>query len=200
MAFNFSLFSGLRSDSTVPAGSLLKASSVGANTVKGPLPFKVSARPAACSAVVNVLKVPAATAVSTMSFCAEPAAAGIALMRTLRINAKLAIFNFISPPSLFFSEFSVALLLFAVLTIENNYYRNTIKQGDSSIHVSANQKSGGRCCTGRKTGKSVKHNYRRASALCLGQEIPHTEAVKEHGAGGIGKAHRTLGGHAVKTG
>src|SRR5579863_1692084 len=66
MAFNLSLFSGLRSDSTVPAGSLLKASSVGANTVKGPLPFRVSARPAAWSAAAKVLKVPAATAVSTI--------------------------------------------------------------------------------------------------------------------------------------
>jgi hypothetical protein len=33
-----SLFSGSRSDSTVPDGSFLKASSVGANTVKGPSP------------------------------------------------------------------------------------------------------------------------------------------------------------------
>ena len=41
------------------------------NTVKGPLPFRVSASPAACSAVANVLKLPAATAVSTMSFIAD---------------------------------------------------------------------------------------------------------------------------------
>ena len=38
-------FSGLaRSDSTVPAGSLAKASSVGAKTVNGPSPLRVSTR------------------------------------------------------------------------------------------------------------------------------------------------------------
>jgi hypothetical protein len=61
-----------------------------------------------------------------MSFCAEPAAAGIALARTLSINAKLATFTL----SLLVFHFlvllfSVALLPFAVLTIENNYCRKT---------------------------------------------------------------------------
>jgi hypothetical protein len=64
---SLALFSGLSSDSTVPAGSLAKAASVGANTVNGPGPLRVSTRPAALSAVARVLKLPAATAVSTMS-------------------------------------------------------------------------------------------------------------------------------------
>jgi len=54
----------------VPAGSLAKAASVGANTVNGPLPFSVSTRPAALSAAARVPKLPAATAVSTMSLVA----------------------------------------------------------------------------------------------------------------------------------
>ena len=36
--------------STVPAGSLAKAASVGANTVRGPLPERVSTRPQAVTA------------------------------------------------------------------------------------------------------------------------------------------------------
>jgi len=51
----------------VPAGSLAKASSVGAKTVKGPGPFNVSTRSAALRAAARVLNEPAATAVSTMS-------------------------------------------------------------------------------------------------------------------------------------
>lgn len=42
----------------VPAGSLAKASSVGAKTVKGPAVFMVSARPAAPRAAARVLKAP----------------------------------------------------------------------------------------------------------------------------------------------
>ncbi len=61
------MFSGLSRVSTVPAGSLANAASVGANTVNGPSPFKASTRSAALSAAASVLKVPAATAVSTMS-------------------------------------------------------------------------------------------------------------------------------------
>ena len=53
--------------STVPAGSLAKASSVGANTVNGPALLRVSIKLAAVSAAARVLKVPAATAVSIMS-------------------------------------------------------------------------------------------------------------------------------------
>jgi uncharacterized membrane protein len=44
-----------------------------------------------------------------MSFCAEPAAAGMALTRTLRINAKLAAFNSISPYFLVLSVFGCSL-------------------------------------------------------------------------------------------
>jgi hypothetical protein len=73
-----------------------------------------------------VLKVPAPTAVPTMSFCAGLAAAGIAHARTLRINAKLAAFTLSLLLFIFlFYLFSVALLPFAVLTIENKYLRNT---------------------------------------------------------------------------
>ena len=62
---NFSLsFSKL---SKVPAGSLAKASSVGANTVNGPGPLSASTNPAAFTAATKVLKLPAATAVSTIS-------------------------------------------------------------------------------------------------------------------------------------
>ena len=48
-------------------GSLAKAASVGANTVKGPAPFSAGTKPAAVRAAARVLKVPAPTAVSTMS-------------------------------------------------------------------------------------------------------------------------------------
>ena len=51
----------------MPAGSFAKASSVGANTVNGPGPFRVSTRSAACSALASAWNDPAATAVSTMS-------------------------------------------------------------------------------------------------------------------------------------
>ena len=74
IATSFSLFSGLSRSSTVPAGSLANASSVGAKTVNGPVPFSVSTSPAAFSAAVSVLKLPAATAVSTMSFLAVSSA------------------------------------------------------------------------------------------------------------------------------
>ena len=73
MAVSLALFSGLSRLSSVPAGSLANASSVGANTVNGPLPFSVSTRPAACSAAARVLNDPAATAVSTMSAVAASA-------------------------------------------------------------------------------------------------------------------------------
>ena len=57
----------LSNASTVPAGSLAKASSVGAKTVKGPAPLRVSTKPAAVTAATRVVKEPAETAVSTMS-------------------------------------------------------------------------------------------------------------------------------------
>jgi len=53
--------------STVPSGSLAKASSVGAKTVKGPSPLRASTKPAACKAAAKVVKRPSATAVSTIS-------------------------------------------------------------------------------------------------------------------------------------
>ena len=49
-------------------GTAAKASSVGANTVNGPSPRSVSSSPAACTADTSVVKLPASTAVSTMSF------------------------------------------------------------------------------------------------------------------------------------
>jgi hypothetical protein len=49
------LFSGLSSVSTVPDGNLAKASLVGANTVKGPLPDSVSTRSAAFTAATSVV-------------------------------------------------------------------------------------------------------------------------------------------------
>ena len=52
----------------VSAGILAKAASVGAKTVKGPLPLRVSTRPAAFTAVTRVLKEPASMAVSTIFF------------------------------------------------------------------------------------------------------------------------------------
>jgi len=52
----------------VPSGNAANASSVGAKTVKGPVPFKTSTRPAACTAATRVPNWPADIAVSTMSF------------------------------------------------------------------------------------------------------------------------------------
>jgi hypothetical protein len=51
----------------VPAGSNEKARSSGARIVNGPGPFRVSTNPAAFIAATNVLKPPAATAISTIS-------------------------------------------------------------------------------------------------------------------------------------
>src|SRR5882762_326567 len=61
-----SLFSGLTRVSTVPAGSLAKASSVGAKTVKGPALLRVSTRPPALTAATRVLWIGELTAFSTM--------------------------------------------------------------------------------------------------------------------------------------
>src|ERR1700756_1468633 len=55
MLVSVALFSGLTSVSTVPAGSLAKASLVGANTVNGPGPSSVSTRPAALTAATSVV-------------------------------------------------------------------------------------------------------------------------------------------------
>src|SRR5579864_2721144 len=93
MLCNLALFSGFRSDSSVPGGSLAKASSVGANTVNGPGPFNVSTNPAAFTAATNVVKLPAETAVSTISE-AEAASADIA--RNANNCTKRFILDFLS--------------------------------------------------------------------------------------------------------
>ncbi len=69
MVFNVSL--SLSNASIVPSGSLSKASSVGANTVKGPSPCKASTSPVSVSALASVLKFPDSTAIVTMSL-SEP--------------------------------------------------------------------------------------------------------------------------------
>src|SRR5579864_4084235 len=76
-----------------------------------------------------------------MSFCAEPAAAGKALTRTLRINAKLAAFNFISPFIFLFSLFSVALLPVCCINYREQLLSQYDKQRNSANHVSTSQKS-----------------------------------------------------------
>src|SRR4249919_3649831 len=72
----------LRRPSSVPAGSAAKAASVGAKTVKGPLPWSVSTRPAALTAVSRVLNEPASVAVSTMSLAMASADADGAALGT----------------------------------------------------------------------------------------------------------------------
>jgi len=67
MSVKACLFSGKSRLSTVPAGKAAKASSVGAKTVKGPSPLRVSTNSAAPRAAARVVKRPSATAVSTMS-------------------------------------------------------------------------------------------------------------------------------------
>ena len=54
MLLSVERLSGLRSVSTVPAGSLSKAAFVGAKTVNGPVPLSVSASPAALTAATSV--------------------------------------------------------------------------------------------------------------------------------------------------
>ena len=51
---------------SVPAGSFAKAASVGANTVKEPLPDRVSTRSVALSAATSVEKAPSLLAISAM--------------------------------------------------------------------------------------------------------------------------------------
>src|SRR3954452_9431757 len=79
----------LRRPSSVPAGSAAKAASVGANTVKGPLPSSVSARPAALTAVTRVLNDPASVAVSTMSLVIAAADAEGAVLPAAVLGAAL---------------------------------------------------------------------------------------------------------------
>ena len=76
----------------MPAGSAAKAASVGANTVKGPLPWSVSTRPAALTAVRRVLNEPASVAVWTMSLAMAAAEAeGAALGAAAAVGAGLGV-------------------------------------------------------------------------------------------------------------
>lgn len=65
IATSLSLFSGFSRLSTVPAGSALNASSVGAKTVMFSVVASASASPAALAAASSVLNVPTESAVST---------------------------------------------------------------------------------------------------------------------------------------
>lgn len=89
MAWSCALFSGLRSDSTVPSGSLAKALSVGAKTVNGPLLLRTSTRSAALTAATSVLKLSADAAVSTISFLG-PAWAE----KATKVNATIVLISF----------------------------------------------------------------------------------------------------------
>ena len=60
-----SLLSGFNRPSTVPAGNAAKAAFVGAKIVKGPVPLRVSTRPAAVTAVTRVVWSADPTAIST---------------------------------------------------------------------------------------------------------------------------------------
>src|SRR5512139_3636427 len=80
MATSFDLFSGLSRLSTVPAGSLANAASVGAKTVNGPLPWRVSTRPAAFTAATRVLKLSAPEATDTRSLPVVQVAAEAVLL------------------------------------------------------------------------------------------------------------------------
>ena len=80
----------------VPFGSAAKASSVGAKTVNGPSPFRVSVRFVALSAVRSVVKFPFSSATSTMVFvplsCAEAVKVAILINnRIIKARSKLII-------------------------------------------------------------------------------------------------------------
>jgi hypothetical protein len=88
-----SLFSGLRRLVSTPAGSLLKASLVGARTVNGPLSDRVSVKSAALMALTRVDKVDSELAVPTMLVWAE---ALIFVTRVkVRIEAEIVLRKFI---------------------------------------------------------------------------------------------------------
>ena len=65
MSTSFDLFSGFKSVSTVPAGNFAKALLSGAKTVKGPVPSRVAARPAACTAATTVVSIAAIQGTNT---------------------------------------------------------------------------------------------------------------------------------------
>src|SRR5580698_5514166 len=99
-----SLFSGFSNVSTVPAGSLAKASLVGAKTVNGPAPFRVSTRPAAFTAATRVVWSAELTALSMMSlvgYIGCPPTMGVlsaakAIHAVTRLNSRTADLRFIS--------------------------------------------------------------------------------------------------------
>ena len=72
MTESYALFSGSNKLSTVPAGSFTKASLVGANTVNGPLLFKVVTKSAAFKASISVVCALQPPATSTISFLLVP--------------------------------------------------------------------------------------------------------------------------------
>jgi hypothetical protein len=79
--------------SRVPGASFANASSVGANTVYGPGPFSVSTRPASVSARASVVKLPASTAVSTISFPAPAVVVAGRARPTMRPSTPMATVN-----------------------------------------------------------------------------------------------------------
>ena len=66
-----------RRASIFPSGRAAKALSVGAKTVNGPSPFRVSVRFVALSAVRSVVKFPFSSATSTMVFVLSPSAEAV---------------------------------------------------------------------------------------------------------------------------
>ena len=85
-----------RRASIVPFGSAAKASSVGAKTVNGPSPFRVSVRFVALRAVRSVVKFPFSSATFTMVFVPSPCAVAVQVAalnnnRIIKARAKLLI-------------------------------------------------------------------------------------------------------------
>jgi hypothetical protein len=139
------------------------------------------------------LKVPAATAVSTMSLCAEPATAGTAIARTLKINARLDPFKS-SLLYLLVLCFSVALLLpFYCINYREQIFAQHEKKRNLAIHVSSSQKFNQLLYSWeiRRSGWSTKQLSKGFGPMLWGRN-GGAYAFAKHGAGGIGHAH--LGG------
>ena len=91
----------------MPAGNLAKASLVGAKTVNGPAPFRVSTKPAAFTAATSVVWSAELTALSMMSLVGYmgcppttgvlSAAKAVHAMATM-LNSKTADLRFIMSP------------------------------------------------------------------------------------------------------
>src|ERR1700674_721912 len=90
MLVSVPLFSGLSSESSVPAGRAANASLVGANTVNGPAPDSVSTRPAALTAATRVEKSELPDAICTMFCVAAGVAAGEATIELLLVVPQAA--------------------------------------------------------------------------------------------------------------